>query len=205
MSVIPVNLASEDELSEVVLFRILNHLERYVVGTAYRRGGFGYLRRTISGWNRAAKGCPFVVLTDLDEFECPAKLIETWLTVPRHPNLLFRVAVREVEAWLLADRKNLARHLRVPDEVMPHASDELADPKATLVAIARRSRSKVIRDRIVPRAGSTAKQGPDYNGCLGSFVREDWDVEAAKVVSPSLARAVYRLGSFVPDWRLGPP
>ncbi len=201
MTPIPVNLATEDELSEVTLFKILAGIDRYAVGTAYRRGGFGYLRRTICGWNSAAKGIPFVVLTDLDTLECPAKLINDWLPVPKHPNLLFRIAVREVESWLLADPGNLSEFLTVQKALLPTETDALADPKAAIVNLARQSRSKAIRDRIVPRRGSTAKQGPDYNGCLGSFVRGSWDVNAAKGNSPSLAKTVDRLASFSPVWR----
>ena len=104
MTLIPINLATEDELSEVTLLRILKDLGRYAVGTAYRRGGFGYLRRTIVGWNRAARGIPFVVLADLDDGECPAGLVADWLAASQHPNLLFRIAVREVESWLLANQ-----------------------------------------------------------------------------------------------------
>src|SRR5690349_4586801 len=109
MSLIPVNLATEDELSEVVLRKILAHLNRYAVGNCYRRGGFGYLQRTISGWNRAARGIPVIVLTDLDQCACPPNLLNNWLNAPCHPNLLFRVAVREVEAWLLADPVHLSQ------------------------------------------------------------------------------------------------
>jgi hypothetical protein len=76
---IPVNLATEDELSEITLYKVLSEIDRYVIGTAYRLGGFGYLRRTIHGWNSAAKGVPFIVLTDLDTAECPARLINDWL------------------------------------------------------------------------------------------------------------------------------
>jgi hypothetical protein len=119
MNVVPVNLATEDELSEVVLLRILARLKRYAVGTPYRRGGYGYLKKTIHGWNRAARCVPFIVLTDLDNCECPSRLIEDWLDSPRHPNLLFRVAVREVEAWLLADRVNFSRFLVIAQESVP--------------------------------------------------------------------------------------
>lgn len=200
MSLIPINLATEDELSEITLLRILKHLNRYAIGTAYRRGGYGYLRRTIHGWNRAATGIPFVVLTDLDDRECPAKLIADWLQAPRHPNLIFRIAVREVESWLLADPANLSRFLGVPEKIMPVDSDRLADPKAKIMELAIKSRTRVIRDGIVPKRGSTAKIGPDYNGLLGSFVRNDWDLEAARTGSPSLARTVTRLSAFIPVW-----
>jgi hypothetical protein len=201
MNLIPVNIAVEDELSEVTLRRILQNIKSYAVGTAYRRGGFGYLRRTIHGWNQAAKGTPFVVLTDLDQYLCPAELIADWLPVPKHPNLMFRVAVREVESWLLADPGNLSRFIAVPICAIPLNSDDLPDAKAALVDLGRKSKSKFIRDSIVPRRGSTAKQGPGYNGCLGQFVREQWDINAASAKSPSLARTIKRISSFAPVWQ----
>lgn len=201
MTVIPVNLATEDELSEVVLRRILRYVDcGYSIGTAYRKGGFGYLRRTITGWNRAAKGNPFVLLTDLDTDECPRALIDAWLPEPQHPNLIFRVAVREVEAWLLADSKNLSRHLAVTERFFPADPDSIPDPKAVLIDAARHSRSKTVRDCIVPKEGSTAKQGPDYNGTLVAFVSNEWDVQAAMLRSPSLRRSVSRLAKFRPTW-----
>lgn len=199
MSRIPVNLATEDELSEITLIKILAALDRFAVGTAYRRGGSGYLRRTIHGWNNAARGQPFIVLTDLDTMTCPSELINQWLSSPRHPNLLFRVAVREVESWLLADRKHIAEFLGIPASRVPLVPDGLGDPKGTIVVLAQKSR-KDIRSRLVPRRDSTAKQGPDYNACLGQFVTSAWDVKSASENSPSLARTLDRLDNFRPSW-----
>ena len=167
---------------------------------AYGRGGFGYLRKTVFGWNEGARGTPFVLLTDLDRHACAPALIREWLHVPIHPNLLFRVAVREVETWLLADRVNIARFLVVPEARIPHEFDGLGDPKRELVKLASRSRSRDIRQRIVPRRGSTATQGPDYNGCLGAFVKYEWDIDVAGAASPSLARTLHRLMTFTPTW-----
>ncbi len=106
MTGIPINLATEDELSEAVLRKLLRHVRRgYYVGTAYRRGGFGYLRKTVVGCNRAACGIPFIILTDLDRHACPRGLIDSWLPEQQHHNLLFRIAVREVELgyWLIEE------------------------------------------------------------------------------------------------------
>lgn len=201
MASIPINIAVEDQLSEVVLRRLIDHVNRdYFVGTAYGQTGFGYLKRTIAGWNAAARGIPFALLTDLDEYECPSALIGDWLRVPIHPNLIFRVAIKEVESWLLADPGNLASYLSVSESQIPDACETVTDPKARLVALSRRSRSREIRERIAPRAGSTAKQGPDYNACLATFVRTTWDVESACENSGSLQGTVRRPATFEPVW-----
>lgn len=201
MSSIPVNLAIEDQLSEAVLRRLLVDAGRgYAIGAAYGRNGFGYLRRTIRGWNRAAKGIPFIVLADLDNADCPPSLIHQWLSVPQRPNLVFRIAVREVEAWLLSDTENLAKYLGCSADKMPQDPDALSDPKRTLVELARRSRFSDIRSRVVPKHGSTATQGPDYTACLSAFVRETWSSVDAASKSPSLRRTLTSLSLFTPTW-----
>jgi hypothetical protein len=201
MCAIPINLAIEDELSEAVARHLLEHANRqYAIGAAYGQTGFGYLRNTIRGWNRAARGIPFMVLTDLDRYPCPAALIQDWLAEPLSPNLLLRVAVREVEAWLLADNTNLAQFLNVPERRLPKDPDTLTDAKATLIHLAGESRTRDVRVRIAPRIGSTAKQGREYNASLSEFVRSSWDVAAAQARSPSLNRAVQRLATFTPIW-----
>jgi hypothetical protein len=202
MSVLPVHLAIEDQLSEAVLRKLLQNSGRgYEVGYAYGRNGYGYLKRTIRGWNRAARSTPFVVLTDLDDGECAPTLIADWMgSVPMHHNLVFRVAVREVESWLLGDRSNLAEYLGVRKNLIPYDPDGLADPKLTLVQVARSSRSAEIKARVVPKARSTAKQGPEYNACLIEFVNHHWDIDEARANSPSLYRATDQLLTFRPKW-----
>jgi hypothetical protein len=202
MSPIPLHLVVEDELSEVVIRRILEDTQRdYAIGSAYGRTGFGYLQSTASKWNAAAAaGTPILLLTDLDQHECPPELIAEWMNQACHANFLFRVAVREVESWLLADREGFAQFLGISTVLVPAEPDQVDDPKQTLINLARRSRRSVPRQSIVPRPGSTATQGPDYNGCLGDFVRDHWNSNSAKDRSPSLNRAWQRVMSFEPVW-----
>jgi len=201
MDPIPVHLAVEDSLSEAVLRRILKGSERqYEVGTCYRKGGYGYLKRNIVGFNNAAKGTPFVVLTDLDRATCAPNLIRQWLPVPRHPNLLLRIAVREVEAWLLADRGGFSDFLGIGEDRIPRDADGIPDPKVCLINLARRSRRRSLRDAIVPAEGITARQGPNYDGALTPFVLDSWDLAAAASRSPSLRRTVEAARRFVPQW-----
>ena len=198
---IPIHLVVEDELSEAVLRAILRQSGRpFSVGAAYRRGGFGYLRANVKGFNHGAKGTPYFLLTDLDKNECAPTLIREWLTVPLHPNLIFRVAVHEVEAWILADREAFACFLGIPTRNIPSEVDSIQDPKVELVSLARTSPKRDLRNSLVPRAGSTARVGRDYNGRLSEFVRSDWRLDESKRLSPSLQRAANAVGTFEPQW-----
>lgn len=99
MDPIPINLAVEDPLSDAVARKILSSSNRiYEVGITYSRGGFVYLKSKLEGFNNAAKWTPFFILTDLDIEECAPRLRAKWLPKGNHPNLVFRIAVREVES-----------------------------------------------------------------------------------------------------------
>jgi hypothetical protein len=198
---IPIHLAVEDELSEAISREILRQSGRpFAVGAAYRRGGFGYLRANVGGFNHGAKGTPYLLLTDLDKTACPPTLIREWLRVPLHPNLIFRVAVREVEAWILADREAFARFLGIPMRNVPSDVDGIQDPKEKLIFLARTSPKRDLRNALVPRAGSTARVGRDYNGRLSEFIRTAWRLDEAKRSSPSLLRAAKAVSTFEPRW-----
>lgn len=198
---IPLNLAFEDALTESLALKIFRTIPtEYATRTVYSRGGNGYLRRTIDGFNNAAKGTPFFVGTDLDTYECPSALIDDWLASPKHHNLLIRVAVHEAEAWVLADRNNFARFIGVGVANVPVDVEALPNPKEVLIQIARNSRKKQVRDDICPSPKSTSKIGPNYNARLGSIVSENWNPAAARLNSRSLDRTIDRLIAFRPVW-----
>ena len=51
---IPLNLAFEDALTESLATKILRTIPtEYATRTIYNRGGYGYLKRTIDGFNNA--------------------------------------------------------------------------------------------------------------------------------------------------------
>ncbi len=199
MSDIAINLIFEDSLSGSVLQKLLkNSRHNYLVGSRYNSGGCGWIKKKINGFNKAAKGMPYFVLTDLDQYECPPILISDWLIGDKHHNLLFRVAVRQIESWLLGCRLLFARFLGVPENMIPRSVDEITNAKVFVIDLARRSRRKQLRLDIVPQEGSTAKVGPDYNGRLIYFVENIWDPNIAKEISPSLQRAIEILDTFEP-------
>lgn len=191
MRPIPIYLAVEDELSEWVARRILKEREvEYAIGPVFRRGGFGYLKKNIRSFSNAAKGCPILLLTDLDKYSCPPELVTNWTAHPLHQNLILRVAVREVESWLLGDGNGLSAFLRLKKSVSIPNPENLSDPKEALLRHALKCPTRQIRDALVWRDVRTGKvyQGPDYNGTLGSFVMNQWDISSACSQCHSLDR-----------------
>lgn len=198
---IPINLVIEDTLSEVVLCQLLGQLrKKYEIGNRYGRTGATYIKRRIQNFNQAAKGMPYFVLVDQDNALCPSRLINDWLPYPRHNNLIFRIAVREVESWILAHRTALARFLGIQTDKIPEVTDSILDPKQFLINLARTSPFARLREAMVPRALSTAKVGPGYNSELTSFLVNQWKLKAAIEHSPSLKRAVKQLDQFKPKF-----
>ena len=132
-------LAVEDELSEAVARQIIDQCGRpFIVAQCLRRGGFGYLRNKIRSLNKAAAGLPFFVLTDLDDpGSCAPNLIQSWLgSHRRRRNLVFRVAVMEIESWIMAHRESVASFLKVPLNRVPLDTDAILKPKEFLVGLA---------------------------------------------------------------------
>ncbi len=197
---VPLNLVVEDELTEQVIRRVLADFPHFHTQVVYSRGGFGYIRKNIGGFNLAAKAVPYLVLTDLDANPYPPALIQEWLPQGLKPNLIFRVAVRQVEAWLLADKFRLADFLRVDNRLIPSTVEDLQNPKLTLINIARKSRNRDVRKDICPRDQSTSKIGPNYNGRLSHFVASSWNPSDAGNHANSLNGLLRRLRDFQPSW-----
>lgn len=192
------NLAVEDELTERVVKTVIGKcgLDVEIVNTFGNQGN-GYLRRGIRGFNEASRYTPFVVVTDLDDVECPPALVTNWFAGIRKRNSLsFNVAVREVEAWLMADRARFASHFSINPDYIPRNPEMEPDPKSSLIQAVRKSRVRAYRDSIVPAKGSIAQIGPDYNGALGEYVEESWRPTSASERSPSLHRLVERLSEI---------
>ena len=194
MSLTRVTLAVEDVLSDAVATKILESCG-FEIAARLRHRGNTYLKQKAPELNRAAaRGRPVFLLTDLDSPKnCPLDLIQSWIKGSPKPGFFFRVAVMEVESWVLADRGAVARFLSVPASQIPQQTDEIADPKRRIVSLAQGSRNRTIREALVPAPESTAPVGNEYNARLIEFVHEFWDLERAASVSPSLKRTLERL------------
>jgi len=184
-----ISAAVEGNVDEAVFFRLMRHVGA-VAGSVYGKRGKAFLRNSVGGYNHAARHFPWFVLVDLNhEEDCGPLLRRAWL--PDVGCLMcFRVAVREVEAWLLADREQMAGFLRVARSRVPTRPENLEDPKSALIALARRSRSRAIREDLVPTPGGGRRVGPAYNSQLSQFVAGFWRPEIAADHAESLSRTL---------------
>jgi hypothetical protein len=200
-------IAVEDDLSDAVVRRLLIHARRgfQICGRyplspmAYLRpelSGYGYLKANVRAFNKAAKETPHFLLTDLDEAACAPELMDDWIGGALHPNFVLRVAVRGVEAWLLADINNMADFLGLTRRDMPTNIETVSEPKEEIVRLASISPDPEVRDNLAPRPGSTATTGRLFTRSLIGYVRDRWDVNAAAAHADSLRRAVRALHSF---------
>jgi hypothetical protein len=192
--------AVEGDIDEAVLRRVLKHIGLQL-GDVYGREGKPKLLQRLSGYNNAARFSPWVVLIDLDrDCPCAPPCARAWLPEPS-VQMSFRVAVRAVEAWLLADRERIASSLAVNLRRVPRNPDGLAQPKVELVNLARQSRSRTIREELVPRQGSGRTVGALYTTYLIAFVEDavsGWRPDQAANHSDSLRRCIHRLRSLLP-------
>lgn len=191
--------AVEGLVDEAVLRRIADHIGASV-HAVYGRNGKPALLQRLEGYNRAAQFSPWLVLLDLDEDDQCAPPYRVALLPRPAPRMCFRIAVRETEAWLLADRERLAGFLAVALSKIPSNPEGIRDPKRNMVDLARQSRRREIREDMVPWPGSGRTVGPAYTSRLIQFALDNkngWRPEVAARSSDSLARCLRRLHGLV--------
>lgn len=174
-------------VDEAVLGRLIKDVPA-TLGTTYGGKGKENLIKRLAGFNGAAHFSPWAVLIDLDSSGiCAPAMLRVWLP-DSAPNMCFRIAVRAIELWLLADRAGLATFLRVAQTRIPPNPDAATNPKQVLVQAAAASKSSAIRDEMVPRPGAGRSEGPAYASRLIEFAEEHWNPSVAAGASDSLRR-----------------
>lgn len=193
---------AEDALSKTVGLRLLSvHPQAHLTELAPLQGGNAVMRTRFGQYCRLARHCPTLILTDLDAVPCAPELRGEWVKAsrlhePLPQGIAFCIAVREVEAWLLADTDRFADFLGVRRQDIAALPEDIADPKSHIVQLARTSRKKLVRQGVPPLRYSSAKVGLDYNAFLGQFARGVWRPDLAAANSPSLRRALDRVAAL---------
>lgn len=179
--------AVEGLTDEVVLRRVVES-RGAALGSVYGKSGKPRLLEQLNHYNQAATFSPWIVLLDLDQDAgCAPSAKAAWLITPA-PQMCFRIAVRAVESWLLADRESLAAFLSINASLIPATPESLSNPKETLVNLARRSRRRTLREEMTPRPGSGRPVGPAYTSRLIEYAQTQWRPEVASQHADSLQR-----------------
>jgi hypothetical protein len=188
--------AVEGDLDEAVLRRLVEQ-EGAVLKPPYGKRGKSHLKQRLAGYNRAARLSPWIVLMDLNhDADCAPPLRVKCLPNPAC-YMCFRIAVRAIESWLLADHKTLAQFLSVAASSIPSFPETLNDPKHSMVELAKRSRRREIREGMVPRPESGRRVGPTYTSQLIEFAQTQWRPDIAAHRSDSLRRCRKRIHEII--------
>lgn len=190
----------EDQLSRAVLKRLLRSLlgEVNLTELQANHGGFGWIKKKLHNYCKLAQHYQVILLTDLDQAECPPSLRSNWidsagLSEPLPTKMSFNIAVTEVEAWLLADHTNLSSYLGVSIGSLPQ-NTEIADPKEFLLNCVRQHGNRQARTELLPNGN--AKVGLGYNSFLSRFAMDHWDFLEASRRNASLHRALERINAI---------
>ena len=192
-----IDAAVEGPVDEAVVRRLTVEADA-VLARVHGLRGKDHIKNQMDGFNQAARLSPWFVVVDLDrDAECAPVLVSSWLSSPG-PRMCFRVAVRTIEAWLLADRARLADFLKIPTAKIPTNPDRENNPKQKMLQLARRSSNKSIRQALTEGSGGV---GRGYTAHMIEFATNHWLPEEAAKHSDSLCRCRLRLGELV---RSGP-
>ena len=189
-------VVAEDQLTQAVLHKCISEvLPAYSVARTEVKGGRGNVQRELGAYAALAEVMPVLIGVDLDSGVCAPTLLGGWGRLPPQTGLLLRVAVREIESWVLADQRRVASFIGAAPNEVPRRPDRLSDPKRSLLELARAHAGSELKADLVPRNfdASYPRIGPAYNLRLCAFIAKKWRPHVAREKSASLERAMLAL------------
>lgn len=184
-----ITVAVEGELDSIIVQKLIEQAGGKVAALLPPRGKPA-IRKNIERYNSAARHALWIVVVDLNnEYDCAPSLLQEWLP-EESQYMCFRVAVREIEAWLMGDAETLADYLKISRSKIERNPESLSDPKpkVAMVNLARESQSREIRERMVSKNGNSP--GPYYTAVLSDYAHNHWRPEVAAKRADSLRRAM---------------
>lgn len=139
---------------------------------------------------------PVFCIADTDG-KCPVELARKWRPLHAPRDFVFRLAVTEIESWILADRTGFSSYFRTVTNKIPANVDEVVDPKLLVLNLISKSKRRLFRDEMVSST-DLSKRGSGYNIHLKDFVKNKWVLQNALDHSPSLRRAISNLEELNP-------
>ena len=192
----------EDEPSQAILTKIIDYVNSQCpnrfdlhTGVPIITHGFGNLQKKTQSFLPAAtkgEGIRSIFLTDLDQKDSVQQIANEWFNIAclalLPEKFIFRIAVHEIESWIIADINGIANFLNISPANFVTSPDDLDDPKQFLFNVIRSKCRSAKFKEMLPQKGQAI--GLDYNPQIVSFIKEKWDIQTAMANSPSLKRAV---------------
>ena len=192
-------IAVEGDLDEAVVQKVICHAGG-IPGRSYGKQGIAYLRSKIRGYNNAARRHPWLVVADLDhpnsQDDCAPERVREWLSDDIQ-HCCLRFAVPQIEAWLMGDLITLSEFLSIERAHVDKDPESLLSAKQGMLALARRSKDKTIREQMLPRNGSGRSEGSEYTSRLIEYAKTCWRPEVAAERVDSLHRAIACLRDLI--------
>lgn len=188
-----VELLVEGYTDEIFVRRCFDSLG-ILVGTVYGKQGIFYVIEKAEAFSVRGDYSPILILADFADMkiDCVVDARNKLSTkIPEQASV--RLAIMEIESWLIASRQELARYLGVSIGKISSNPDIIADPKQALINLARESRYPRIRKMFVPRHGVSSVVGPGYVDGFTEFMSIHWNIDEAMKYSPSFVRFVTRM------------
>lgn len=199
-----VAIVGEDQATKDIIKRIIHYVGNIEIAYDLPARG-GKILSMIREFNNLSHSIPVVLLTDLDQYNCPPELLNKWFEkFSRNEDFHVRVAVDEAEAWLMADREGFSNYFSLPIERIPQSisksriapdKNEMSFPYKSSYFLGREiipySTSSNIKKDMTPKSGST--KGPLYNSRISPFIKNNWDIRRAQENSYSLRRTIARM------------
>lgn len=157
-------------------------------------GGAAPFKQRISAMNNVARNVmPVLMVADADQAPCVVTQRNAWLPPNVSQRLSMRLAVKEAEAWVLADHVGFSKFANISKDLFPAHPEAEPDPKQVLLGLVRKSKRRELRDEMLPGKGATSPVGLGYNIHMTDFVKNHWNIGRAVDRAPSLARAIPRI------------
>jgi hypothetical protein len=186
-------VVAEDKLTQAVLHKCLNYyVPSCEIVLSEVKSGRGNVQRNLAAYANLSTIMPVLVGVDLDHDVCAPSLLASWqASFGEHTDLLIRVAVREIESWILADRRRFAGFVGGQSDNVNPLPDTLPDPKRYLLDFAKNYADIELKRDLLPKDFNRYPRiGPAYNLQMCRFVEHKWRPHVALSRSDSLARAV---------------
>lgn len=188
----------EDPVHEMILQGIFISLE--INSASFQvlpMRGKTQIDKNIKRYAKASISKRIIILRDLDnDAPCAPHFRSKWLNgideqTKTDKSFVSRLAVREGEAWLIADKDWCKTYLKIREsDLIKIKPESLSHPKEALLKLidqgALRPRQK---NDFLRRDGGNLHQATAYNDSLKAHM-ENWSAERARLNSHSLDRAI---------------